>query len=81
MDLFGTETSIILVKLFTSDTVAYIDRVRLKPPPKNFKKNYLTFLHKFPTIIRVTIPEQKFLVLLKGKNDITFNFLLSIYLG
>ena len=28
-----------------------IDRVRLKPPPKNFKQNYLTFFHKFPTTI------------------------------
>ena len=27
------------------------------------------FLHKFPTTTRVTIPEQKFLVLPKGEND------------
>ena len=47
----------------------YIDWVWLKPPPKNSQQNYLTFLHKFPTTIWVTIPEQKFLVLPQGKND------------
>ena len=34
----------------------------VKTPIKNFKQNYLSFLHKFPITKWVTKAEQKFLV-------------------